>query len=300
MRTKPRLKLTPFYCDNPRCPTPDALQLGYYPSRDSVRRKMSSFRYCSTRCQRQHWEARKREERATAKRSYPCAGPGCSNEIESVYGPGRPPTYCSIECKRNAASSRGRREPGSAVVRAEAAVREAEGLFHAAQAPYREYKEHYDLAIASVKANRKRVDDAVAKLEAFRQRQQERAQAAKDLLAGEEAELNADLRRAKARLAKVEKAPQMVQRPMEEAEEALREPLAALEQARAALAAAEERNAKKAAQARARRARRTEVADIFDALQIDFDQNAKDRDRARSDPEYRAWLRDRGMLKEGW
>ena len=308
---------------------------------------MSPFRYCSTTCQRRHWEARKREERAAAKGSYPCAGPSCRNEIEPVHGPGRPPIYCSIACKRNAARNLRRREPGSAVVRARAAVREAEGPVHEALAPYREFKQHYDVAMASVETNRQRVDDAAAKIEAFQQRQQERAQAAEDLIASaparflgpdgrlmpfsqfespeladlrrelaslqpqwgearEEAELEVVLRTAKVGLVKSEEGLQMVEGYLEETEEALRDPLAVLEQARAAVAAAEERNDRRAAQARARRAakaangRQSEVSKILDALQIDVDQAAKDRARARSDPEYATWLRDRGILKEGW
>ena len=346
MRTKPRLTPTLITCDNPGC---ERQRLGYYPKRESVRRKMSPLRYCSPECQRQHWEARKRAERAAAKVAYACAGPSCPNEIEPVHGPGRPPIYCSIACKRNAARSRRRREPGSAVVRARAAVREAEGPVHAAIAPYRQYKQHYDVAFEEVEANRQRVDDAAAKLEAFRKRQQERAQAAEDLIASapahflgsdgrlvpnssfepqelkdlrrelaalqpqwgegsKEFELEVALRRAKEKLAKSERGLQMVEGLLEQAEEALRDPLAVLEQARAAVTAAEERNERRAAQARARRARageagvgrQSEVTAILDTLQIDVDQDAKDRARARTDPEYRDWLRERGMLKEGW
>ena len=123
-----------------------------------------------------------------------------------------------------------------------------------------------------------------------------------------EFELEVALRAAKEKLAKSERGLQMVEGFLEETEEALRDPLAVLEQARAAVTAAEERNDRRAAQARARRARareagvgrQTEVTAILDALQIDVDQVAKDRARARSDPEYATWLRDRGMLKEGW
>lgn len=124
----------------------------------------------------------------------------------------------------------------------------------------------------------------------------------------EETDLNVELGVAKARLAKAEKGLAIVEGYVGEAEEILRDPLAALEQAKAALTAAEERNARRAAQQRVRRARakasgvvrRSEVFAILDALQIDVDQDTRDRDRARSDPEYRAWWRDRGALKEGW
>lgn len=101
MRTKPRLTLTPYYCDNPECPAPRALRLGYYPKRESVRHKMSPFRYCSTRCQRQHWEARRRAGRLAAKRPYPCAGPSCPMRSGPRSGPGaRPPTATPMQEER--------------------------------------------------------------------------------------------------------------------------------------------------------------------------------------------------------
>ena len=54
-RTRPRLKQTLVTCSRPGCRNQ---AIRYYPARESVRRKLSPWRYCSTRCARQHWEER--------------------------------------------------------------------------------------------------------------------------------------------------------------------------------------------------------------------------------------------------
>ncbi len=114
-RTRPRLKQTLITCSRPGC-RKQAIRL--YPARESVRRKLSPWRYCSTRCARQHWEERRRQQRAEDNQPYPCANPQCSEEIWPTLTPGRPRDYCTNACKERAKVERERRQPGGAVLRA--------------------------------------------------------------------------------------------------------------------------------------------------------------------------------------
>ena len=56
-RHRPRLKQTPIKCD--QC---GATAMKLYPSRPAVRARMSPYRFCSSTCQREHWEARRKAE----------------------------------------------------------------------------------------------------------------------------------------------------------------------------------------------------------------------------------------------
>ena len=116
-RTRPRLKQTLVTCSRPGCRNQ---AIRYYPARESVRRKLSPWRYCSTRCARQHWEERRRQQRAEDNQPYPCANPNCNEEIWPTLAPGRPRDYCSNACKDRAKVERERRQPGGAVRRARA------------------------------------------------------------------------------------------------------------------------------------------------------------------------------------
>ena len=120
-RRRPRLKRFLIRCDNCRR---EAMRL--YPSREAVRRKGSPFTFCSTRCSRMSWEARRRQERAAAVEPYPCALAECEEQIIPTVAPGRPRTYCSHRCKAAAAHQREERQPGGTVLRAREALREAQ------------------------------------------------------------------------------------------------------------------------------------------------------------------------------
>ena len=66
-RHRPRLKRYTIACS--WC---GASTVKLYPSRESVRRKLSPYRFCSSTCQRDHWEARRKA--AVERRSHiPCA-----------------------------------------------------------------------------------------------------------------------------------------------------------------------------------------------------------------------------------
>lgn len=86
------------------------------PGREAVRRRLSPYVFCSTACQRAHWERRRREARVAQLRPYRCASPGCDREIAPVYGPGRPRRFCSDRCKEAVAAQRANL-PRSAEVR---------------------------------------------------------------------------------------------------------------------------------------------------------------------------------------
>lgn len=86
------------------------------PGREAVRRRLSPYVFCSTVCQRAHWERRRREARAAWLRPYRCANPRCDREITPIYGPGRPRRFCSDRCKEAFATQRANL-PRSAEVR---------------------------------------------------------------------------------------------------------------------------------------------------------------------------------------
>ena len=108
-RHRPRLKLTPFRCD--QCGS-TAMKL--YPSRPAVRARMSPYRFCSSTCQREHWEARRKDKWVALV--YPCRE--CGKTLRTAQAPGRRRDYCSDACKQTAARERSRRNPAGAVVAA--------------------------------------------------------------------------------------------------------------------------------------------------------------------------------------
>ena len=108
-RHRPRLKRLLIRCD--WCGS-TALKL--YPSRESVRQKLSPYKFCSSTCQREHWEARRKAEWSAS--SYPCAQ--CGATITPQQAAGRRRTYCSSSCKQQAARERLRRNPAGAVMAA--------------------------------------------------------------------------------------------------------------------------------------------------------------------------------------
>ena len=77
-RQRPRLKRTLIKCD--QCGS-TALKL--YPSRESVRQQLSPYHFCSSTCQRDHWEARRKAE--WVAESYPCRQ--CGATITTSAGP---------------------------------------------------------------------------------------------------------------------------------------------------------------------------------------------------------------------
>ena len=115
-RQRPRLKRIPITCD--WCGS-TALKL--YPSRESVRQQLSPYHFCSSTCQRDHWEARRKAE--WVAESYPCRQ--CGATLTTQQAPGRRRDYCSAACKQKAARERLRRNPAGAVVEARQRFQEA-------------------------------------------------------------------------------------------------------------------------------------------------------------------------------
>ena len=101
-RHRPRLKQTAITCSWCGIST-----VKLYPSRESVRRKLSPYRFCSSTCQRDHWEARRKAEWSVAP--YPCAQ--CGTAITPQQAAGRRRSYCNDTCKQKAARERRRRNP---------------------------------------------------------------------------------------------------------------------------------------------------------------------------------------------
>ena len=108
-RTRPRLKRTLIACS--WC---GASTVKLYPSRESVRRKLSPYRFCSSTCQRDHWEARRKA--AWNVQPYPCAH--CGGLIIPLQAAGRRRSYCVDSCKSRAARDRQLRQPSGAVAAA--------------------------------------------------------------------------------------------------------------------------------------------------------------------------------------
>ena len=115
-RHRPRLKRYAFACDWCGVST-----VKFYPSRESVRNKLSPYRFCSSTCQRDHWEARRRA--AWSGAPYPCAQ--CGAAITPQQAAGRRRVYCSDTCKQKAARERRRRNPAGAVMAARQQFKEA-------------------------------------------------------------------------------------------------------------------------------------------------------------------------------
>ena len=92
-----------------------------YPSRESVRRKLSPYQFCSSTCQRDHWEARRKAEWSGAP--YPCAQ--CGTAITPQQAAGRRRSYCNDTCKQKAARERRRRNPAGAVMAARQQFKDA-------------------------------------------------------------------------------------------------------------------------------------------------------------------------------
>ena len=108
-RSRPRLKqmlITCSWCKG------SAVKL--YPSRESVRRKLPEFRFCSSTCQRDHWEARRKSSWNVP--AYPCLQ--CGELIIPLQIAGRRRSYCDDACKAKAARARLRRQPSGAVAAA--------------------------------------------------------------------------------------------------------------------------------------------------------------------------------------
>ena len=115
-RQRPRLKRNLITCD--WCGS-TALKL--YPSRESVRQQLSPYHFCSSTCQRDHWEARRKA--GWVAMPYPCRQ--CGATITPQQAPGRRRDYCSAACKQKAARERLRRNPAGAVVAARQRFQEA-------------------------------------------------------------------------------------------------------------------------------------------------------------------------------
>ena len=132
--------------------------------RADVRSKLSPFTFCSTAHERKHWEERRRQAAAAAARPYPCAGPGCVVQIEPTLSPGRPREYCSDRCKKAAAVERARREPGGAVVRAQARARRQWERAAAARRDADKFREDMRRAMEALEQARRAVAKKPAEL----------------------------------------------------------------------------------------------------------------------------------------
>ena len=115
-RHRPRLKLTLIRCD--QC---GSTAMKFIPSREKVRARISPYHFCSSTCQREHWEARRKAEWVAVV--YRCSH--CSTTLRTQQTPGRRRDYCSAACKQKAARERSRRNPAGAVVAARQRVQEA-------------------------------------------------------------------------------------------------------------------------------------------------------------------------------
>ena len=115
-RHRPRLKQTLIRCD--QC---GSIALKFYPSRPAVLARISPHRFCSSTCQREHWEARRKAEWVAVV--YPCRQ--CGKTLRTAQAPGRRRDYCSDACKQRAARERSRRNPAGAVVAARERFNEA-------------------------------------------------------------------------------------------------------------------------------------------------------------------------------
>ena len=104
-RQRPRLKRTLIKCD--QCGS-TALKL--YPSRESVRQQLSPYHFCSSTCQRDHWEARRKAEwvaesipMPSVRRYYhPSAGPrpAAGLLLSRVQAEGGPGAVTAESCRR--------------------------------------------------------------------------------------------------------------------------------------------------------------------------------------------------------
>ena len=132
-RHRPRLKHTLIRCD--QC---GSTAMKFVPSRERVRARLSPYHFCSSTCQREHWEARRKAE--WVAESYPCRQ--CGATLTTQQAPGRRRDYCSAACKQKAARERSRRHPAGAVVAARQRFHEAWRQAVAAAAGYEQIRRH--------------------------------------------------------------------------------------------------------------------------------------------------------------
>ena len=141
-RHRPRLKHTLIRCD--QC---GSTAMKFVPSRERVRARLSPYHFCSSTCQREHWEARRKAEWVAVV--YPCRQ--CGKTLRTAQAPGRRRDYCSDACKQRAARERARRNPAGAVVAARQRVQEAWRQAIAASAPLERIVAHGATVQAAVK-----------------------------------------------------------------------------------------------------------------------------------------------------
>ena len=149
-RNRPRLSLQGFLCSNPTCRFGKNKGFGFmklYPSRESTRRKMSAFHYCSTICQREHYRARRRNQRKLEALSVKAVCQWCGRNLPAEYRRGPPRKYCCKDHRRAAAEAarKERRSPASTLAAKEAAVAEAQIWYNLALS---RHPDKPDLALA--------------------------------------------------------------------------------------------------------------------------------------------------------
>ena len=132
-RQRPRLKHALIRCD--QC---GSTAMKFVPSRERVRARLSPYHFCSSTCQREHWEARRKA--GWVAESYPCRQ--CGATLTTQQAPGRRRDYCSAACKQRAARERSRRNPAGAVVAARQRFQEAWSQAVSAAAGYEQIRRH--------------------------------------------------------------------------------------------------------------------------------------------------------------
>ena len=279
-RTRPRLAPFQIDCYTPGC---DKVAVRLYPARASVRAKLSPRHYHHRDCNLKDWRERRRLRRMALRRPHPCTS--CGAVIEPEHRPGRPRTYC-----RQCSDRRRRARPRPATVRK--AQQELDGALARADAVARTAME----ARRSLEAAEAMAQRARAVLDATEKHLSRWAYTPS--MRTPEMELN--LRRASAAVKQADAA--VLARRAEAAplDELADVAMGLVRRAKANLDKAEERAAKKARRERQRRASakakrpaqprpKPPTTHLPQAEQLD-------RERARSDPEYRTWALARGLL----
>ena len=274
-RTRPRLAPFQIDCYTPGC---DEVAVRFYPARASVRAKLSPRHYHARECQLEDWRERRRLRRMALRRPHPCAS--CGALIEPSHGPGRPRTYC-----RQCSSRRRRARPRPATVRK--AQAELDRVLARADAVERTAREgHRALEAAEAMAQQGRTALAQMEAQRFRFRLDD--------------SLNTDMQRVRIAIKQADDAA-LERRAEAQRLDGLADVAADLvRRAQGKLDKAGERAANKAKRERQRRAdakaKRPPRAKPTPPTTHLPSAERFDRTRAAADPEYRLWLKARGLI----
>ena len=287
-RTRPRLAPFETDCYKPDC---NKVAIRFYPRRASVRAKLSPRHYHTRECQLKDWRERRRLRRMALRHPHPCAS--CGTLIEPEHRPGRPRTYC-----RQCSDRRRRSRPRPATVRK--AQAELDGLLSRADAVARTAREaHRSLEAAEAMAQRARA--ALEQLEASHRRMADLTWRRLGSAPAVSPELQRDIRQHRAALQGADDTA-LARRAEAERHDGLADvAMDLVRRAQGKLHKAEERAAKNAKRERQRRADakakrpppqpRPKPPTTYLPQAEQFN-----RERAKSDPEYREYALRRGLL----